>query len=146
METCLMVMEWQYLDALLLYCIWALPGDSNHAIDDLIKRQRWASACLCSNVRHPNACRVLNTLACLSKLLVVQRAAFRWTCSIWEIRSFVCGSHTAEAYSSCGLTKVLKEPRQEKTCLCHMRTTKAQISLHIRAVWSAPLLFTVWIV
>ena len=24
---------------------------------------------------------------------------------------------------------------------CHMRTTKAQISLHIRAVWSAPLLF-----
>ena len=33
------------------------------------------------------------------------------------------------------------EPRHEKTCLCHMRTTKAQISLRIRAVWSAPLLF-----
>ena len=31
------------------------------------------------------------------------------------------------------------EPRHEKTCLCHMRTTKAQISLRIRAVWSAPL-------
>ena len=28
-----------------------------------------------------------------------------------------------------------------KTCLCHMRTTKAPISLRIRAVWSAPLLF-----
>ena len=29
-----------------------------------------------------------------------------------------------------------------KCVLCHMRTTKAQISLRIRAVWSAPLLFT----
>ena len=28
-----------------------------------------------------------------------------------------------------------------KPCLCHMLTTKAQISLRIRAVWSAPLLF-----
>ena len=26
------------------------------------------------------------------------------------------------------------EPRHEKTCFCHMRTTKAQISLRIRAV------------
>ena len=33
------------------------------------------------------------------------------------------------------------EPCHEKTCLCHMRTTKAQISLRICAVWS-PLLFT----
>ena len=33
------------------------------------------------------------------------------------------------------------EPRLEKTCLSYMRTTKAQISLRIRAVWSAPLLF-----
>ena len=30
-----------------------------------------------------------------------------------------------------------------KCVLCHMRTTKAQISLRIRAVWSAPLLFAV---
>ena len=35
----------------------------------------------------------------------------------------------------------LYETRHEKTCLCHMRTTKGQISLHIRAVWSGPLLF-----
>ena len=34
------------------------------------------------------------------------------------------------------------EPHHEKTCSFHMRTTKAQISLRIRAVWSAPLLFT----
>ena len=33
------------------------------------------------------------------------------------------------------------ELRHEKTCFCPMRTTKAQISLRIRAVWSAPLLF-----
>ena len=37
--------------------------------------------------------------------------------------------------------KLWNEPRREKTCLCHMRTTKAQISLHIHAVWSALLLF-----
>ena len=29
------------------------------------------------------------------------------------------------------------EPRHDKTCLCHMPTTKAQISLHIRSVISA---------
>ena len=29
------------------------------------------------------------------------------------------------------------EPCHEKTCLCHMQPTKAQISLYIRAVWSA---------
>ena len=34
------------------------------------------------------------------------------------------------------------EPRHEKTCVCHIRTTKGQISLRIHAVWSAPLLFT----
>ena len=33
------------------------------------------------------------------------------------------------------------EPRHEKTCVCHMRTTNAHINLRIRAVWSAPLLF-----
>ena len=34
------------------------------------------------------------------------------------------------------------EPCHEKTCFNHMRTTKVQISLPIRAAWSAPLLFT----
>ena len=33
------------------------------------------------------------------------------------------------------------EPRHEKTCFCHMRTTKMQISLRFHTVWSAPLLF-----
>ena len=35
-------------------------------------------------------------------------------------------------------------PRWEKTCLRGLRVTKAQNSLHIRAVWSAPLLFPYW--
>ena len=41
---------------------------------------------------------------------------------------------------------IIFEPRHEKFCLSHMRTTKAQISLHIRTVRSAPLLFAAWIV
>ena len=43
---------------------------------------------------------------------------------------------------SCDEAQVQNEPRREKTCFYHMRTTKVQISLRIRAVWSAPLLFT----
>ena len=39
------------------------------------------------------------------------------------------------------LIYIVYETSHEKTCLCHMRTTKAQISLSIRAVWSAPLFF-----
>ena len=31
------------------------------------------------------------------------------------------------------------EQRHEKSCLCNIRKTKAQISMRIRAVWSAPL-------
>ena len=33
------------------------------------------------------------------------------------------------------------EPHHEKACLCHMKTTKVQISLPVCTVWSAPLLF-----
>ena len=33
---------------------------------------------------------------------------------------------------------LLIEPRHEKTCFLHMRTTKTQVSLRIRTVWSAP--------
>ena len=41
---------------------------------------------------------------------------------------------------------LIYEPHHEKTCVGHMRTTKAQISLSIRTVWSAPLLLAAWIV
>ena len=40
------------------------------------------------------------------------------------------------------LDQIYKSLTMRKCVLCHMRTTKAQIRLHIRAVWSAPLLFT----
>ena len=40
------------------------------------------------------------------------------------------------------MTKVIKMSQAMRKCvLCHMRTTKVQISLRIRTVWSAPLLF-----
>ena len=39
------------------------------------------------------------------------------------------------------LSKDINEPHHEKTGFCHMQTTKAQTSLRIRTVWSAPLLF-----
>ena len=44
------------------------------------------------------------------------------------------------------IPSVLYDPCHEKTCLCYMQTTKAQISLCIRALWSAPLLFAAWTV
>ena len=44
----------------------------------------------------------------------------------------------------CGYS--LESARNQAICLCHKRTTKAQISLHIRAVWSVPLLFALLMV
>ena len=38
------------------------------------------------------------------------------------------------------------EPRCEKTCFCHMRTTKARISLRIHAIWSLLLLYAALII
>ena len=40
-----------------------------------------------------------------------------------------------------GKEVILTEPCHEKTWFSHIRTTKVHISLHICAVWSAPLLF-----
>ena len=76
-------------------------------MDYLVKQ---AKTGISANVLHPSSCIIRVTLACLSKLLTVQRAALFsnfWICSIWFIGLSVCGSHTAEAYSSCGLTRVL---------------------------------------
>ena len=38
------------------------------------------------------------------------------------------------------------EPHHDKIWFCHMWSIKARISLRTRAVWSAPLLITAWIV
>ena len=53
--------------------------------------------------------------------------------------------------SQCGprrlLDKLFKyELRHKKTSSCRMRTTKAQITLRMRAVWTAPSLSAAWIV
>ena len=58
----------------------------------LKKRQRLASARLCSRVRHPKVSIISETLALESKLQVVQRTARRWTFSIWLILSLWWGS------------------------------------------------------
>ena len=60
--------------------------------------------------------------------------------TFWNRRAKVHGNQLQKSKSG------PREPRHEKTCLCHMRTTKAQISLRNRAVRSAPLLFAAWIV
>ena len=86
-----------------LYIVW--KGYGNQSMNNFIEERR-ASARLCSNVRHPRSWTILVALACQSQLLTVQRAALRWTCSIWEVLTLVWGCHTAEAYSS-GLTRVL---------------------------------------
>ena len=48
--------------------------------------------------------------------------------------------HFGQKYNHCQNRAEMK-PRHEKTCLYHIQTTKAQISLRIRTVWPAPLLF-----
>ena len=64
----------------------------------------------------------------------VDRFVMRWLIS-WNIWNTADTKHDVQWRST-------KHMCHEKTCLCHMRPTKVQISLRIRAVWSAPLLFT----
>ena len=62
------------------------------------------------------------------------------SCSKLNVHYFKEYSHNRDQDPGI-ICHVKNESRHEKTCLCHMRTTKAQISdLRIRAVWSAPLL------
>ena len=49
-----------------------------------------------------------------------------------------CDSLCEASFSSIYMSRAMR-----KCVLCHMRTTKAQISLRIHAVWSVPLLFVV---
>ena len=58
------------------------------------------------------------------------------------IENFKCCVSFASRYTSLQSY----EPHHEKTCLCHKRTTKVQISLRIHTVWSASLLFAAEIV
>ena len=74
-------------------------------MNDLVKKAKTSIQC---TVTVQVLVRSKITLTCLPKLLTVKQTALRWTCSMWKIRSFVCGSHAGEAYSSCNLTRVLK--------------------------------------
>ena len=70
-----------------------------------------------------------------------------WNTVIWDLTNSKNLMVSGIRDSGCQLTcQIIYEPRREKTCFCHMRTTKAQISLRIRAVWSTPLLFAAQVV
>ena len=60
------------------------------------------------------------------------------TCDFDVIEASICTPRKRSRPTRKGFSY---EPHHEKTCLCPLRTTKVQISLPIRAVWSAPLLF-----
>ena len=77
------------------------------------------------------------SLICVTTTFATSEILILWLASVvgqtcwnltktWQI--FSCGSG-------------IDEPHHEKTQFCHMLTTKAQISLRIYVVWSAPLLF-----
>ena len=61
----------------------------------------------CSNVRHWRSSNIPLTLLVLWWRFSVHRAARRWTISSWWIGFTSWGDHTAEAYSTCGRTRLL---------------------------------------
>ena len=76
------------------------------------------------------------------------RKVYKWFC--FEKQSFFMGVCKPFFLRGCGGKNNLTgptgyliqlSPAMRQGVLCHMRTTKAQISLRFRAVWSAPLLF-----
>ena len=77
-----------------------------------------------------------STMWMLSGIWSITYNAKTWCRSCLNHPTCISGPSTwdSEFYSP----SFLNEPRHEKTCLCHMQITKAQISLHICAVWSAP--------
>ena len=61
----------------------------------------------CSNVRHWRSSNIPLTLLVLWWRFSVHRAARRWTISSWWMGFTSRGDHTAEAYSTCGRTRLL---------------------------------------
>ena len=92
-----------------MYVVW--EGYSNQAMNQLVKQ---AKTGISPSLLQSSPCKLFTisvTLDCLSNLLAVQRAALCWTCSIWDIRTFVCGFQTAEAYILTGVLR--KESKTE---------------------------------
>ena len=65
------------------------------------------SVCRCSNVRHWRSSNIPSTLLVLWWWVSIDRAARRWTTSSWWMGFTSRGDHTAEAYSTCGRTRLL---------------------------------------
>ena len=80
-------------------------GYSNQAMNHLVKQAKTGVSPSLLQSSPSKLFTISVTLDCLSKLLAVQRAALCWTCSIWDIRTFVCGSQTAEAYILTGVLR-----------------------------------------
>ena len=73
----------------------------------------------------------------LGTCCIAEQCRLRWTCA----NSSLTKGTTAHIHKW-----ILRPngPQRKNTWLCCMRTTNAQIRLHIRAVWSALLLFVLW--
>ena len=83
-------------------------GYSYEIMHSLVKETKTCdSACLCSKLHHPKLFNISVTCTFQLKFEHVHLAALRCTILIWFTLSFVWGSHTAEGYSSYGLTRVL---------------------------------------
>ena len=76
------------------------------------------SALLCAKFLHPRVFNIVVTLDVLRKSDMTQRAALRWTRSIWFILVTVCGSQTLAAYYSCGRTTALYAA--DRSCWCRV--------------------------
>ena len=137
------------LNFLHLYGIWAAP--SEFGTYRLCEQQRFRWACASAQSHQNLRCSLIQAgsqeepsdrkpdpwplwVAGHAQLKFVMtecsKTQIRLTCHIWKDQE----------------TLTVNKPRHEKTCLCHMQTTKAQISLRISAVWSALLLFTAYTV
>ena len=94
---------------------------------------------------------IISTVYIASKfVLVLKTLSISWIIKEWNLfNSRDLEKQIINPVSdcvSCLSSNLPFEPHHKKTCFCHMWTTKAQISLRIRAIWSAPLLFAAWMV
>ena len=80
------------------------------------------------------------------EMMVIVSHRKYWTISydskISELSWKLSSMHTGEGQEA--LASKLYGPWRGKPWFCYLRRTKVQTSLHIRAVWSAPLLFAIW--
>ena len=93
--------------------VWLNEGLTGYSQGGILRPCCWQSGkwgkdvhLLCWRVRQPKVSSIADTLTLLSKLQVVQRAARRWTFSVWLVLSLWWGSHMAAAYSSWDQTMV----------------------------------------